>query len=282
MDLLLLVMTRRILKCTATHWRILAGAVLGATLASCSLFLMELPYFLWVLAAYGVTGMLMVKVCFSFRSLSRTLTALTCLFGGTLLLGGAYTAVLVQIPYFHKNGFLFVQIIGIGSFFCFSFTRIMSKIHRKRRSHIYSVTLVWNGRTVQVRALWDTGNTLTDPINGAPVTVLEADCIREWIGELRENGVRVIPYHTLGVEKGYLEGLKIEKMSWYQEDADRVTNIAGPLIGLYEGTLTNSGTYQMILPGGSMQQDAGMKKSRKEGKRNDLIVSMVQKGNLSV
>ena len=88
------------------------------------------------------------------------------------------------------------------------------------------VTLHWDGRTQRVLALRDTGNTLRDPITGAPVLVVSAQVGQRLTGLTREQlakpietlaqrpipGLRLIPYRAVGQSGGLLLGLSLERV----------------------------------------------------------------------
>lgn len=89
------------------------------------------------------------------------------------------------------------------------------------------VTLDWGGRTQRVLALRDTGNTLRDPITGAPVLVVSAQVGQQLTGLTREQlarpietlaqrpiaGLRLIPYRAVGQSSGLLLGLSMDRVS---------------------------------------------------------------------
>lgn len=80
-----------------------------------------------------------------------------------------------------------------------------------------------NGATVHLTALRDTGNTLTDPITGERVLVIDRDASRALTGltpeqlekpmealtERRIPGLRLIPYRGVGQAEGFLLGMKV-------------------------------------------------------------------------
>ena len=85
--------------------------------------------------------------------------------------------------------------------------------------------LSWKGNRVNLFALRDTGNTLSDPISGEQVFVCGADVAEELLGVSRirfrdpvgivESGIipglRLIPYHSVGKSNGMLPAIRLEE-----------------------------------------------------------------------
>lgn len=73
---------------------------------------------------------------------------------------------------------------------------------------------------LRIHALVDSGNTLTEPISGAPVSVLDARIFyRLWPEGL--SGFRVIPYHSVGKKSGILKGYPVPQMTLIQQGVER-------------------------------------------------------------
>ena len=103
-------------------------------------------------------------------------------------------------------------------------------------------------------ALRDTGNTLRDPITGGEVLVIGADAAGELTGltqaQLRNPidslgtipGLRLIPYHSIGNEGGFLLALKLQNVkigSWK----------GSSLVAFAPEGLNLEGTYQALTGG---------------------------------
>lgn len=88
------------------------------------------------------------------------------------------------------------------------------------------VELIHNGKKVSFLALRDTGNTLRDPVSGEPVLIAGPKIARELLGleenqlrnpvqtlQMREaDGLRLIPYNTVGTGGGFLLGLRCDQV----------------------------------------------------------------------
>lgn len=86
------------------------------------------------------------------------------------------------------------------------------------------VELFFNEKRVRLTALRDTGNTLRDPVTGAPVLVIDAQTAGKLTGLTTQQlktpvesmgampGLRLIPYHAVGKADGMLLALRFSKV----------------------------------------------------------------------
>lgn len=113
------------------------------------------------------------------------------------------------------------------------------------QGRIYEVTLMENGEHVELKALFDTGNLLTDPVSGKPVSVVEeTGAVRQWLTKYPQK-YKVIPYRSIGREHGILEGIVVDELIVRREGEQVVEKDA--VVALYEGRLSKDGAFQMIL-----------------------------------
>jgi stage II sporulation protein GA (sporulation sigma-E factor processing peptidase) len=105
---------------------------------------------------------------------------------------------------------------------------VCSRICLHRSSEIVKVKIFVRGRTLEVMALVDTGNTLMDSIGNCPVLVADGSICKEMfkvhvpidkpveamemLSLMGEKGVRLLPYHAVGVSGGLLLTVKPEKI----------------------------------------------------------------------
>lgn len=110
-----------------------------------------------------------------------------------------------------------------------------------------AVRLQWGERTEEVCGLIDSGNHLKEPFTGKPVSIIDADCARKLLGEDWENqrGFLLIPYHSIGTEEGWLQGVTIDRMYVLASGEEAVIN--GPVLAVYKGHVSAGEQYQMIL-----------------------------------
>lgn len=119
----------------------------------------------------------------------------------------------------------------------------------RKLSGIVEVKLYGNGEVIQTKALWDTGNLLTDTISGDPVNILDPEFAARYFGDIQaQRGYRWIPYMCVG-KTGVMEVFRLEKMYICSERKW----IQNPLFGVSSGKISESGDYQIILNPGIQQ-----------------------------
>ncbi len=166
----------------------------------------------------GLFFLLLVSVCFG-----GVLQALVNLFGFPLLLGSAAAAAALWLA-----------------------GRCLSR-RKALRDSLVTVRLQWEERTETLRGLIDTGNRLEEPLTGRPVSIVDASPARRLLGEAWEErrGFYLIPYHSVGTEKGWMRGVTIDSMT--VELPQRTEVVRRPVLAIYEGELSAGARFQMVL-----------------------------------
>jgi hypothetical protein len=123
------------------------------------------------------------------------------------------------------------------------FIAVYGKISRQQS--IYKVVLMEKGMSIETNALYDSGNLLTEPISGKAVSIIEKTAIlNDWMKNTPEK-FKIIPYKSVGEEKGVLEGMVIDQLIILDDGKKVVEN--GAVIALYDGKLSKDGRFQMVL-----------------------------------
>lgn len=114
-----------------------------------------------------------------------------------------------------------------------------------RRQYFCDVTVKSGGGACTLKALFDSGNRLTEPIFKEQVHIIGAGTAKK-LG-LKENtdGVRVIPFHSIGKKNGVMMGYYADEMEVMGERGK--IQVAHPLIGVSEEELSTEKEYEMIL-----------------------------------
>lgn len=180
-------------------WRMVAAAALGAVYAAACVTASWLGAYYWRLGSLLVVAFLAfgmkMKCCVGYVLLFLAIEGLTGLIGEDLGWFGAF------------------GLVGLLWF--------LSRAHYS--NHYVSVELQLGGRHIKLTALRDTGNTLRDPISGAPVLILDGKTSRALTGlssiQLRQPlevmrsppipGLRLIPYRAVGIAGGLLLGMQL-------------------------------------------------------------------------
>ncbi|MCM1058341.1 MAG: sigma-E processing peptidase SpoIIGA [Firmicutes bacterium] len=207
MNLYILMLVDRSTFQTAAPLRLLLGAAFGG---GCYLLLfllnVSVPLKLF-LGAAGALGML--PMAFPVRGLRNLLKLMEKMLLFSFCMGGALLFLLRSFPV--RGGILtgIFGILGVGGI-VFLF---LGRFHwaSKKENSLCRVTLVRAEKQVTVSALIDSGNSLTEPISGKPVCVVEEEVFRrlwEEDGEL----FRAVPYHSIGKKKGILKGYLLPEL----------------------------------------------------------------------
>lgn len=128
---------------------------------------------------------------------------------------------------------------------------ILGKIQVK--NDIYQVMLtITENRKCLVTALCDSGNGLEEPISKVPVSIVEENFIRPYKEGLKQEKFRMVPFHSIGKERGLLEAYFIEKMEIISEGENRI--IFNPIIAITKDRISAGESYQMILHPALLEQ----------------------------
>ena len=238
------------LPCTATHVRLWAGSAVGAMGELLSLLIpvggMPLRLALLAVTLYGMEGI--TFRCWWGRGLVKITEGLCVFF---FLLGGVLKLFLRLLPGKADwlTGSAAVLLLGAG---CYEGIRLLV-LRRQRDRENCKVTLYGaDGRGIQVEGLVDTGNSLTEPISGRPVAVLEQSVWEQLYPGQPPSGMRVIPYHSVGKSSGILTGYPMKDME--VEIGGIRQKCRDIYIAIWQERLSEAGGYH-ILPQPAMLED---------------------------
>lgn len=183
-------------------------------------------------------GMFMAGLTvFGVQNLKKTAEYQGILLLSTLCFGGVLKAV-VQI-----FGLPMTAAVTAAGFVLYQCAAVRKK---KEYAEVQCrVSLKWQEQYCTVQALLDTGNSLREPLTGRPVSVLAKAEAEKLLGNGWEQrkGFYMIPYHTLGAEKNWMQAVTADRMQIEYEGRTIVTE--SPVIALYQGKLGKN--CQMIL-----------------------------------
>lgn len=267
-DYLLLLVSARAAGAPLRRKRFALGAALGGGYAV-AIFLPGFS-FLGNLAYRLLFGLLMLLVAFgSTRSLPRqgaVFLAVSCALGGGVTAIGFLDAgplslgkgVVYSIP-----DLKVVLLAGAGCYVLLSL--VAPGMAKHDRTQLCPVCLVLMGRRIELTALLDTGNTLTDPVSGQRVAVAEGEAVealfppehRPTAAELRDpvSGLerlnagdwsgrfRLLSYRAVGVERGFLLAVKTDSMTM------KGIRREGALVALSPTPVSDGGGYRVLTGG---------------------------------
>ena len=135
---------------------------------------------------------------------------------------------------------------------------LLCKMWNQSREKDAEVSITWGKKHVRVKALLDTGNSLTDPVSGKSVMVVGSDVAEnllsldaqalsrplETMVKARIPGLRLIPYTAVGIPRGMLLGLQADQVLVNGKQEDLVIAFAPHTLG--------QGRQYQALVGGSL------------------------------
>lgn len=195
---------------TATCKRLLSGAVVGAAFAVLPLFI---GGFVWLRLFIGVLvgTIAMVFTAFPVKSVRAMWSILEKLLLYSFLMGGTLLFLIRCVPFIRRCAAGIFGILGIGAVVCAALLYYKERENRKNQDSLCHVTLIQKDVRMTVAALVDSGNSLTEPISGKPVCIIEQDLFNSlWKGE--EPLYRAVPYHSIGRKTGILQGYLLSEL----------------------------------------------------------------------
>jgi stage II sporulation protein GA (sporulation sigma-E factor processing peptidase) len=131
------------------------------------------------------------------------------------------------------------------------------------------VKIEMEGKKISFNGMVDTGNSLTDPITKYPVIIVEYDTLVDLFPDDIINAFenskpldfekiiavlsgttwlkrfRVIPFESIGIEKGMLVGFRPDFV--VVEKETKTSNIKNVIIAMYSKKLSTTGEYSALL-----------------------------------
>lgn len=238
MDISILIVSWKVLKCTTTYGNVCAGAMLGAFL-NCVIAALSLKNNIVKFALYhGLIVSVMIRVGLRIKRKKEFLQAYACIYISAILFGGVLEIIR---PYLRESS-IFFGVAIVSYWIVLSIWNMISWL-AKRRNDCCEVTLYHQGKEVKVRAIIDTGNRLKDHASGKGVSVISSQKIQELLGETPIESVRYISFHTVGMKEGVMPMVSVEKMCLHQ---DSEKTIVKPLLAISK-EIVNTDDYELIL-----------------------------------
>lgn len=223
------------------RWRRLGGAAfLGAAL-SCVLLMGRMAGGFGNESWYLLFGWIVLRVAYRKISVNETIRGALYYYTIGFVFSRLYEGVTA------KTGRVHGVIVSLLLFVAISIAITYLKYCRKKETEdiYYDVEIMGKGRKVQVKALYDTGNTLMEPISGKRVCVIEKKVMEEILGQETNVEYRYIPFLSVGQERGVLTGVEVDGLRIKKKD-ESIENYR-EIVALYDGQLSRDGRFRMIL-----------------------------------
>ena len=211
-DYLLLFCTVRLSGFDVKRLRLTLSALLGAVYAVAQLvFPRSVFCLLAVLALMGAQAFFGTG-----RALKLTLlfAALSCVFGGAVLLLGQFSGSLERL----MRGLVFAE-LPWGVFFSAAVLcrLILGVVFRYGARHtgdeLARVTLSYRGKTASLTLLRDTGNTLTDAQTVASIPVVSECAVRNLLTVDEIALLPCVPFRCVSAQEGFLPVFRCDNLS---------------------------------------------------------------------
>ena len=262
MDIALLVAVRRFGNFKTRFGFLVAAAALGGVYS----LLAVLPGFvhlrLWIVKL--LFSLLMVKVAFPYLTGKRFFTAFIYFY----LIGFAMAGAVLGLSWLFRDGgwdnmSYSYTALGLSAALLLALTLSRwgsSYVRRNLRENEVTETVIigLDGKKVNLVALFDTGNELTDPVTHLPVAVVEYDAVKEILPAdfcavfsrlgadhpdraLLELGsspiaprLRLIPFSSIGRSNGMMLGIRPDQLSFPMRKEKTAEDV---VICFYRGTM---------------------------------------------
>lgn len=240
MNLLVLGLVNEMMKQKCNRLRRTCGALAGSVLSVIPFFF-PVNLYVRVAASFVLSLCSMVGTSVRIYSADSFLLAVKKVIVSTLLLGGLMSVVIriLKKTFMGEEGLITVLLTGGVSYFML---RIIVK-HYSEADNYCKVTL-FGEETLVVEALIDTGNTLTEPISGKPVSVLDKS-VFESLFHQKPQLCRAIPYHSVGRKNGIIMGFLVKRIMVETKEGKKECEEV--YVGVSDDFLTETDTYKMIL-----------------------------------
>lgn len=265
MDSILLKLAAFYIKPQTTFVRCLAGGGAGSILTCLSMLLSYDNVLLHMLVSYIFIAMVMVFAAYGKCRFKQMLKRIGLLYFVTVILGGAMNLVYnyTYFGYIIQGIFSSVYSNPINLCRMIFFTAASYGIMRlllflfgkeKRESFIVWVRVVKNEKSVKIKGLIDSGNSLTDPYNGKLVHIAEYDVLQTILEgvDIYKEKYRLVPFNSLGNSNGLIEVIEFDEINIFevkdgQIEENYVYQELRPAIGLYHNKLSSGGSFNMLL-----------------------------------
>ena len=258
-DFLLLRLVNHLLCGTATPFRSMVGACIGAFVV-CLLTIFPVSPMVNTLLVHVVGNTIMVRFGCNLKTIKKICAGVLLLYGTTIFMGG-----FLQLIQNHVGGIKIERILifGVVGYLAFMEGFGMYKKYLQKQRNTYRAWLYANGKCKEMTAFLDTGNHLCDPFSGKPVcivqiTMLEGLCSAKTIERLQhfhegmdfeEETTKLrphyVPFSSLGCSKGMALAVTMDFLCLENQRIQKV--ITRPVIAFSSENSSFLGNYQMIL-----------------------------------
>ena len=246
-NLYILSLAGLVLGCTATHKRIWLGAITGAGI---SCMAMVTP-----IGTMGMRLMIsaipvsMVMLCITYREHSgrKLIHSSLVMAGCGFFLGSIMIWIMNRMRSILKgrNSLFITLVIGYLSYVIFC--KVVKWIQIRRNDCLTTVRVYVPAfkQEIRVKALIDTGNHLTEPIHGEPVSVISRKLAQSMYSCFSPEKYHAVPYQSVGKDKGILNAYELSMITI--ENHGQQVSKEHVIVAICNAGISENSRYQMIL-----------------------------------
>ena len=199
MDYILLLLARKMLKCTATHGNVFMGAMTGSFL-TCLIIVLPISHaILKFILFHTVVNTAMIRFGLRIKDMRNTIKALFTLYAGGFLLGG----VMEHLSQYAKIGSVFL-FVAVAAYYVVTWIWNFFGLYAEGKRYRCRAELYIGEKRYSISGIIDTGNCLHDPITNEPVSILDKKTAVKFLGDEKAEKVRYVPYQSIGKQGGLL------------------------------------------------------------------------------
>ncbi len=245
-NLILLLTAKMICFSKTKIIKIVIGAFFGAFYSVCHMILNFKGLFAWLIDIAALLGVV-VFVFFS-HNIKQLIRNSVVFLIVNFIYGGAmfFLIYFLNLGIHFGGGVFYVDIPALvlvlttaAMFLMVNFVKRVTDRKMLLSKNIYDLEIFVGTKSINVKALYDTGNLLIEPISGAPVILIEENSL------ISENiditTFRFIPYKTAG-GNGYISAFTPDKIKIDNKKIDVLVYAA-----IISGILSKDGEYKAIL-----------------------------------
>lgn len=246
-NLYLLSLVGRILKCTATHGRILTGAALGALMVCGAIAVPAGTVGIRILLSAVPVSMCMIYVTFRIHHGKSLIRASFVMAGCGFFLGGTMIWILNRLRTVLKGNVSLILTLIMEYLSYLIVLGAIGVIRRKKENSLKTVMICVpeSAKEITVRAFLDTGNHLTDPMSGKPVCVVSKQLAEKISDCFKPEKYHAVPFRSIGRECGILDAYELQEM--VIEDEERQIRKERVIVAICNTGIPEKSIYQMIL-----------------------------------
>ena len=276
MNSIILYATAIILKNKPKVIRVLLSSMLGSVYAIIT-YITEIPIYTTAILK-AILAIIMIYIAFNPQSIKKMWRQVAIFYLTSFVFGGVALYLIYYIKpqdVLMKNGIFvgeyILKVIMLGAIVAFVTIKISLKIIKTKISpkDIYcKIKIKLNQKTIETKAMIDTGNLAKEPITNAPVIIVESTLLEDIIpnkilnnlenilgGDLSQiseemqekyiSKLRCIPFSSLGKQNGMLLGIRADQIEVETDEEKKTSN--NIIVGIYDKSLTKRGEYRALI-----------------------------------